>query len=271
MIIYKTTDEIELIRKSSLLVSDTLAYLAGILRPGMTTLQLDALAEEYIRDHGAIPSFKGYNGFTGTLCTSINDVVVHGIPSDLEVKEGDVVSLDCGVVMHGFHGDSAYSFLVGEVSEDVVRLAEVTKRALYLGIDAAEAGNRIGDIGFAIQQYAEREHGYGIVRELVGHGIGRELHEEPDVPNFGSRGKGIKLQEGLVIAIEPMVNMGSARVAQESDGWTIRTRDKKVSMHFEHTIAVRRGKADVLSGFEVIEQAELKNENLYKSKEQITH
>lgn len=271
MIIYKTTDEIELIRKSSLLVSDTLAHLASIIKPGMTTLQLDAIAEEFIRDNGAIPTFKGYNGFTGTLCTSVNDVVVHGIPSGQIIKDGDVVSLDCGVYMNGFHGDSAYSFLLGEVSEEVVKLAEVTKQSLYKGIEAAEVGNRIGDIGYAVQDFAERVNGYGIVRELVGHGIGRDLHEQPDVPNFGARGKGIKLQEGLVIAIEPMVNMGTARVVQENDGWTIRTKDKKVSMHFEHTIAVKKGKADLLSSFDPIEQAELNNSNLYKSKEKVAH
>lgn len=271
MIKYKTNDEIELIRKSSLLVSKTLAYLAGLIKPGITTLQLDAMAEEFIRDHGAIPTFKGYNGFTGTLCTSINDVVVHGIPSGQLIQNGDVVSLDCGVFMNGFHGDSAYSFLVGEVSEAVAKLSEITKEALQQGINVAVAGNRIGDIGYAIQHFAETTHGYGIVRELVGHGIGKDLHEEPEVPNFGSRGKGIKLQEGLVIAIEPMVNMGTYKVVQERDGWTIKTKDGKPSMHYEHTLAVRSGKADVLSDFEIIEEAEKKNINLYKAVEKAVH
>lgn len=271
MILYKTHDEIELIRESSLLVSKTLAHLASILKPGITTLELDAIAEEFIRDHGAVPTFKGYNGFTGTLCTSVNDVVVHGIPSKSKViADGDVVSLDCGVFMNGYHGDSAYSFLVGEVSEDVITLAEITKQALYKGIEKAVAGNRIGDIGFAIQDFAERLHGYGIVRELVGHGIGKDLHEEPEVPNFGSRGKGVKMQEGLVIAIEPMVNMGTAKVVQENDGWTIRTKDNKVSMHFEHTVAVKIGKAEILSSFEPIEEAEKQNSNLYTVREKAT-
>lgn len=271
MIYYKTKDEIELIRKSSLLVSDTLAYVGSLIKPGITTLELDKKAEEFIRDNGAIPAFKGYKSkskgiddFPASLCISLNDVVVHGIPSKAEMQENDVVSVDCGVLKNGFYGDSAYTFLMGGASLDVVNLARVTKESLYRGIEMAIAGNRVGDISHAVQSFCEQHHGYGVVRELVGHGLGRSLHEEPEVPNFGMRGRGPKLQEGLVIAIEPMINMGTKNVLQDDDGWTIRTKDNKPSAHFEHTIAVKKGPADILSSFEQIEQAERNNKNLYQ-------
>ncbi len=269
MIYYKTKDEVELIRKSSLLVSDTLALIAGMIKPGITTLELDKKAEEFIRDNGAKPSFLGYRGFPNTLCISVNDMVVHGIPSKNEIKEGDVVSVDCGVYKNGFHGDSAFTFLIGEVTLDAVNLARVTKECVFKGIEMAVPGNRIGDISYAIQNYAEQYHGYGVVRELVGHGLGKSLHEEPEVPNFGSRGKGPKLQEGLVIAIEPMINLGTKNVVQENDGWTIRTKDKKISCHFEHTIAITTGVADILSNFDNIEKAVRSNKNLYQEKETV--
>jgi methionyl aminopeptidase len=278
MIYYKTNDEIELIRISSLLVSETLAYAASLIRPGLTTLALDMKAEEFIRDNGAVPAFKGYKSktrgvadFPAALCISLNDVIVHGIPSKKEIKEGDVVSLDCGVLKNGFFGDSAYSFLVGYQKPEVVKLSEITKEALQRGIDAAQAGNRIGDISHAIQSFCETQHGYGIVRELVGHGVGRSLHEDPEVPNFGTKGRGPKLLEGLVIAIEPMVNLGTKQVIQDRDGWTIRTRDGKPSMHYEHTIVIRKEAAEVLSSFKPILKAEQQNNNLYKEKEFATH
>ncbi|MEM9022230.1 MAG: type I methionyl aminopeptidase [Bacteroidota bacterium] len=253
MIYYKTDEEVELVRESSLLVSKTLAKLAGMIRPGVTTLELDQVAEAYIRDHQGVPGFKDYNGFPNTLCVSRNAEVVHGIPSDQPLVDGDVVSIDCGVLKNGFYGDSAYTFEVGEVKEEVRELLRVTKECLYRGIDAAVAGNRIGDIGFAVQQHAEA-HGFGVVRELVGHGLGKNLHESPEVPNYGKRGRGQKLQEGLVIAIEPMINLGGRAVRQAKDGWTILTRDGLPSAHFEHDIVVRKGKAEVLSTFEFIEE-----------------
>lgn len=269
MIYYKTQDEIALIRKSSLLVSDTLAMIAGIIKPGVTTEWLDQQAESFIREHGGKPSFKGYKGYKHTLCVSVNDQVVHGIPSSREIKEGDVVSVDCGVFMNGFHGDSAFTFLIGEVGKEAVNLARVTRNSVLKGIEMAVAGNRIGDISYAIQHYAEQINGYGVVRELVGHGIGKQLHEEPEVPNFGARGKGPKMQEGMTIAIEPMINLGTKNVIQEDDGWTIRTRDGKVSCHFEHTVAVMKGKADILSSFDQIDAAVAGNKNLYQEKETV--
>ncbi|MBC8174002.1 MAG: type I methionyl aminopeptidase [Chitinophagales bacterium] len=278
MIIYKTNDEVELIRISSLLVSETLALVASVIKPGMTTLMLDKIADEYIMDNGAIPAFKGYKSktkgirdFPCSLCISVNEVVVHGIPSKREIIDGDVISVDCGVLKNGFFGDSAYSFLVGEQNMEVVRLAKITKAALQRAIDTAQVGNRIGDISFAIQNYTEYENGYGVVRELVGHGIGKNLHEEPEVPNCGTRGRGPKLLEGLVIAVEPMINLGTKNVVQENDGWTIRTKDYKPSVHFEHTIAIKRSGPDVLSSFEPIEKAESQNINLYKVKDLVTH
>lgn len=258
MIYLKTDEEIELIRESSLLVGKTLAIVGKAIRPGLKTIELDRLAEEFIRDNGAVPAFKGYNGFPYTLCVSVNDKVVHGFPGKTELKDGDIVSVDCGTLKDGFYGDSAYTFTVGEVREEILLLLKRTKESLYLGIEAAVAGHRVGDIGSAVQQYVE-SFGYSVVRDLVGHGVGRSLHEKPEVPNFGKKGDGVKLKEGLVIAIEPMINLGSRHVIQESDGWTIRTADRKPSAHFEHTIAVRKDKADVLSTFELIE----KENNIY--------
>lgn len=252
MIYFKTDEEIELQRESSLLVGKTLAEVAKHLQPGVQTAALDKIAETFIRDHQAVPGFKGYGGFPGTLCISINDQVVHGIPGKQTLSEGDIVSIDCGVLKNGFYGDSAYTFAIGQISEAVAALMEHTKASLYKGIEQAVDGNRVGDIGFAIQSYIE-PLGYGIVRELVGHGVGKKLHEKPEVPNYGRRGNGIKLRTGMVIAIEPMINLGGRAVTQEADGWTIRTSDRMPSAHFEHTLAIRHGRADVLSSFEEIE------------------
>lgn len=254
MIYLKTEEEIELIRLSSLLVGKTLAQVAPLVKPGVTTLELDRIAEEFIRDNGGVPSFKNYNGFPNTLCASLNEAVVHGIPNNKPLKNGDIISLDCGVFMNGFHGDVAYTFEVGEVNDEIKQLLKTTKESLELGIAAAVAGNRIGDIGYAIQTHAE-SRGYGVVRELVGHGLGRDLHEAPEVPNYGKRGSGMILKEGLVIAIEPMINLKSKGVRQDKDGWTIITSDNKPSAHFEHDVVVRKGKAEVLSTHEYIEEA----------------
>lgn len=253
MITYKSAEEIELIRESSLLVGKALAEVAKIIRPGITPLELDRRAEEFIRDSNAIPAFKGYGDFPNTLCISLNDVVVHGIPSSKALIDGDIVSVDCGVLKNGYYGDSAYTFEIGEVPAAIKQLLKVTKESLYKGIEKAIDGMRIGDVGFAVQEHAEK-FGYGVVREMVGHGIGKNLHEKPEVPNYGKRGSGIKLIEGLVIAIEPMINLGKAPIFQDNDGWTIRTKDGKVSAHFEHTIAVKKGKADILSSFEFVEE-----------------
>ena len=253
MIYYKTEEEIELVRKSSLLVAKTHAEIAGLIKPGITTLALDKIAEEFIRDNGGIPAFKGYGGFPNTLCMSPNDQVVHGMPNDKFLENGEILSVDCGVVMNGYYGDSAFTYEVGEVDAETKQLLKVTKESLYKGIEQAVAGNRIGDIGYAVQQHAE-SFGYGVVRELVGHGVGKNLHESPEVPNHGRRGKGVMLKEGLVIAIEPMINMGTKRILQHNDGWTITTFDNKPSAHFEHTIVVRKGKAEILSSFEEIEK-----------------
>lgn len=256
-IYYKTDEEIELIRQSSLLVGKTLAEVAKLIQPGVTTQSLDKMAEEFILDNGAKPGFKGLYGCPSTLLCSVNDAVVHGLPTDKPLKNGDIVSVDCGVFMNGFYGDVAYTFEVGEVIPEVKKLLEVTKECLKKAIEQAVAGNRIGDIGYAVQNLAQ-ENGYGVVRELVGHGLGRELHEEPQVPNFGKRGNGIMLKEGMVIAIEPMINMGRKEVKEAGDGWTILTVDGSVSAHFEHDVAIRKGKADVLSSHEMIEEV-LKN------------
>ena len=263
MIYYKTDEEIELIRKNCLLVCEVLTYVGTALRPGVTGAEIDQKAEEIIRDHKAEPGFKGYRGFPATLCVSVNNNVVHGIPTKDQVfKEGDIVSVDCGVFMNGYFGDAAYTFAIGDVGEEVMKLLRVTNASLYKGIDAAQVGGRLGDIGYAVQHYCERQHGYQVVRELVGHGLGRELHEEPQVPNFGKRGRGNKLKEGLVIAIEPMVNMGRKEVVQAKDGWTISTKDKLPSAHFEHTIALRKGQPDILSDHAGIEVAVRENANL---------
>jgi len=253
MIYYKTEEEIELVRKSSLLVAKTHAEIAGLIKPGITTLALDKIAEEFIRDNVGIPAFKGYGGFPNTLCMSPNEQVVHGIPNDSVLEDGEILSVDCGVVMNGYYGDSAFTYEVGDVDTEIKQLLKVTKESLYKGIEQAVAGNRIGDIGYAVQQHAER-FGYGVVRELVGHGLGANLHESPEVPNYGRRGRGVMLKEGLIIAIEPMINMGTKRIKQHNDGWTITTSDNKPSAHFEHTIVVRRGKAEILSSFEEIEK-----------------
>ncbi len=252
MIKYKTREEIELIRESALLVSKTLGYLAHHIKPGVTTVFLDRLAEEYIRDHKAIPGFKGLYDFPNTLCTSVNEQVVHGIPNGRPLEDGDIVSIDCGVVKNGYYGDHAYTFSVGDVSEEVKNLLKITRESLYLGIEKAVSGNRIGDISYTIQHHTER-HGYGVVRELVGHGLGKALHEAPEVPNFGKQGKGTLIKNGLVIAIEPMINMGTRKVKQLSDGWTIVTADGKPSAHFEHDIAIVNGRPEILSTFDYIE------------------
>ncbi len=263
MIYYKTTAEVELMRESALLVSKTLATVARALKPGITTLEIDALAEKFIAENNAKPSFKNYKGFPFTCCISVNDAVVHGFPNDVALKEGDIVSVDVGVYKNGFHGDSAYTFAIGAINEDVQRLMRVTKQSLYLGIEKAVAGNRVGDISFAIQEFAERKHKYGVVRELVGHGLGKSLHEDPQVPNYGKRGSGAKLHDGLVIAIEPMINMGVKEVWYEEDGWTVKTKDGKPAAHYEHTVCIRRGKADILSSFEEIELEEKNNPHLF--------
>jgi methionyl aminopeptidase len=259
MVYLKTEEEIELLRESSLLVGKTLAEVAKHIKPGATTLELDKIAEVFIKDHEAVPSFKGYNGFPNSLCISVNEQVVHGIPGKEALKEGDIISIDCGVYKNGFHGDSAYTFTIGEVKPEVQKLLDVTKDCLAKGIEMAIVGKRIGDIGFAIQEHAEK-NGFSVVRELVGHGLGRNLHEGPEVPNYGRRGHGMKLMEGLVLAIEPMINMGRKEVTQGKDGWTIFTSDKKPSAHFEHDVVIRKGKAEVLSTFEYIEEV-LKNKN----------
>lgn len=253
MVYLKTEEEIDLIRESSLLVGKTLAEVAKMVTPGVSPLELDRRAEEFIMDNGAVPGFKGYNGFPNTLCTSVNNQVVHGIPNANALRDGDIISVDCGVVMNGFYGDVAYTFEVGEVSEEIHQLLETTKECLRLGIEAATAGNRIGDIGYAVQQHAEA-NGYGVVRELVGHGLGKNLHEGPEVPNYGRRGAGPKLKEGLVLAIEPMINLGKRNVKQDADGWTIVTADGLVSAHFEHDIVVRKDGAEVLSTHKWIEE-----------------
>lgn len=250
---YKTKEEIELIRVSSLLVGKALAEVAKVIKPGITTLSLDKVAEEFIMDNNALPAFKGYSGFPNTLCISVNSQVVHGIPGSYVLKEGDIISVDCGVLKNKYFGDSAYTFTIGEVKPEVLNLLKVTKESLYKAIEKAVVGNRIGDVSEAVQAHAEI-NGYSIVRELVGHGIGQNLHEAPEVPNYGKKGSGLKLQEGLVIAIEPMVNLGKKAIIQENDGWTIRTADNLASAHFEHTIAIGKDKADILSSFEYIEE-----------------
>ncbi|MFA8449496.1 MAG: type I methionyl aminopeptidase [Bacteroidales bacterium] len=259
MIILKTDEEIELLRESALLVSKTLAEVARHIKPGVSTGELDTIAETFIRDHNAEPGFKGYGGFPGTLCVSVNDEVVHGIPGRRILNDGDIISVDCGVLMNGFYGDSAYTFPVGQVEEKILKLLDRTKKSLYKGIEHAVVGRRLGDIGYAIQSYVE-SFGYGVVRDLVGHGLGRNLHEDPQVPNYGRKGKGTKLEDGMVIAIEPMVNLRSKNVTQDEDGWTIRTADSLPSAHFEHDVAIRNGKADILSSFDLIEEVLGKNQ-----------
>ncbi len=255
MVFYKTDEEIEKIRASCLLVCKALTEVAKALKPGVTGLELDAIAEQLIRDAGAVPGFKGYNGFPATLCISRNECVVHGIPDDQPFVEGEIASIDCGVLMNGYFGDAAYTFALAPVKEEILHLLVDTKISLRKAIEQAQVGKRLGDIGYAVQTYCEREHSYGVVRELVGHGIGRNLHESPEVPNYGKRGRGLKLQKGLVIAIEPMINLGRKGVKQAADGWTIVTKDAKPSAHYEHTVAISNGHADVLSDHGPIEEA----------------
>ncbi len=253
MVLAKTEEEIEILRLNNELVSKALAEVAKLIHPGVTTLELDKRAEEFIRDNGAKPGFLGYNGYPNTLCTSVNSAVVHGIPKSVALKDGDIVSVDCGTFMHGFYGDSAYTFTIGEVSPEVQRLIKVTRECLDLGIDKAVDGLRVGDISNAVQHHAE-SNGYSVVRELVGHGLGRNMHEKPEVPNYGTRGNGLKLISGMVICIEPMINMGGKEVIQERDGWTIRTADGKPSAHFELAVVIRKGKAERLSTFKYIDE-----------------
>jgi len=263
MIYYKTKAEVELARESCLLVSQTLTETAKILKPGITSLFLDRFIGNYIRDQGAVPSFLNYNGFPFNSCISINDVVVHGFANDKELKDGDIISIDIGVFKNGFHGDHAYTFAIGDPGAAVAQLIRVTKESLHKGIDKAVAGNRVGDISFAIQEHTERKYGYGVVRELVGHGLGRKLHEEPQVPNYGRRGSGIKMKEGLILAIEPMINLGKRDIYTEDDGWTVRTLDHSVSVHFEHDVCIQKNKADILSDYSPIEAAERNNPALF--------
>lgn len=249
-------------RHSCLLVGKTHAVIAAELKPGMTSMQVNTLAEEFIRDNGGIPSFKNYNGFKYATCISVNNAVVHGFPSDIPLKEGDIISLDIGIFKNGFHGDSAYTYAIGEISDEVKQLLRVTKESLYLGIEKARVGNRIGDIAFAVQEHTEKKHGYGVVRDLVGHGLGRKLHEDPQVPNYGKRGTKEKLKEGMVLAIEPMINMGVKEVLHLKDGWTVLTKDGKPSAHFEHDVHITKAGPDILTSFEEIESAEKANINL---------
>ncbi len=254
MIILKTREEIELMRLSAQVVSRTLGLMAEMVAPGVTPRQLDIRAEEFIRDLGAVPGFKGQYGYKYTLCTSVNDQVVHGIPDDRPLEEGDIISVDCGAILNGYYGDHAYTFCVGNVSNEVRQLVDVTKESLYLGIEQMQAGNRVEDIGHAIQSYTEG-YGYGVVRELVGHGLGKSLHEDPQVPNYGKRGRGSLMKDGLVLAIEPMINMGTRNIRQLKDGWTIVTADGKPSAHFEHDVAIIDGKPEILSTFKFVEEA----------------
>ncbi|MBI2729227.1 MAG: type I methionyl aminopeptidase [Sphingobacteriales bacterium] len=265
MLYHKTNAEIELMRESALLVGKTIAEVAKAIKPGVTTKELDTIAEKFIAANKAVPSFKNYKGYPFATCISVNDAVVHGFPNDIPLKEGDIVSVDVGVYKNGFHGDSAYTFAIGSPGEEVLQLLKATKESLYKGIEKATAGSRVGDIAFAIQDHTEKKRGYGVVRELVGHGLGRSLHEDPQVPNFGKRGSGAKLKEGLTIAIEPMVNLGVKEVTYDEDGWTVRTKDRKVSAHYEHNVCIKKGKADILSSFAEIEKAEKENTALNSS------
>ncbi len=253
MIYCKNDEEVELIKKSADILGRTHAEVAKNIKPGVTTSELDKIAYNFIIQNGGKPSFKGYKGYPSSLCISVNEVVVHGMPGEYKLQEGDIVSIDCGVYLNGFHSDSAYTYPVGQISEENRKLLEVTKESLYMGIHQAVSGNRTGDIGHAVQSFVEKD-GYSVVRELVGHGVGKSLHEEPEVPNYGKKGSGVRLQEGMVLAIEPMVNRGKKSVFQENDGWTIRTVDRKPSAHFEHTVVVRKGKAEILTTFKYIEE-----------------
>jgi methionyl aminopeptidase len=263
MIHYKNEEEIELMRESALLVSKTLSEVAKILKPGMSTISIDLFIGGFLKDHKAVPSFLNYHGYPFNSCISVNDVVVHGFPGKYELKEGDIVSVDVGVYKNGFHGDHAYTFIIGNATDELIQLVRVTKESLYKGIEKAVAGNRVGEISYAIQEHTEKKHGYGVVRELVGHGLGKSMHEDPQVPNYGKRGDGKVMKEGLVVAIEPMINLGKRDVFTESDGWTVRTTDGKPSVHFEHDVCIRKNKADILSNYAPIEAAEKANTNLF--------
>lgn len=263
---YYSDEEVEIQRESASLVSKTLAYLASEIKEGMSTMKMDEMAEVFIRDHGGVPSFKGYgepgNAFPASLCISVNDAVVHGFPSSYEVKPGDVLSIDCGIYKNGFHGDHAYTFIVGDAPEEIKLLVERTKASLYAGIEQAIVGNRTGDIGYAVEQATFKKYNYGVVRELVGHGVGRNLHEDPQVPNYGRRGSGKRLIENMILAIEPMINLGTRHVFTDQDGWTIRTTDGKPSVHFEHNVCVKKEQPIILSDYSIIELAEKNNSNL---------
>ena len=263
MIHYKNAHEIELMRESALLVSKTLSEVAKIVKPGITTIVLDVFIGDFLKDNKATPSFLNFHGYPFNSCISVNEVVVHGFPGKYELKEGDIVSIDVGAYKNGFHGDHAYTFIIGEAKPEVVQLVKVTKESLFKGIEKAVAGNRIGDISYAIQEHTEKKNGYGVVRELVGHGLGQSMHEDPQVPNYGKRGSGPVMKEGLVIAIEPMINLGRKEVYTDDDGWTVRTKDGKPSVHFEHDVCVMKNKADILSDYAPIEAAEKTNINLF--------
>ncbi|MDA3781502.1 MAG: type I methionyl aminopeptidase [Bacteroidales bacterium] len=259
MLIVKSESEIEILRKNNILVSKTLGELAKIIKPGVSTLKLDKIAEEFIRDNGAIPGFLGFGGFPNSLCTSVNDEVVHGIPSKYELKDGDIISIDCGTILDGYYGDSAYTFQVGNVKPEYLKLLKVTKESLQKGIENAIVGMRVGDIGYAVQKHAENNN-YSVVRELVGHGLGKEMHEAPEIPNYGRKGRGLKLKNGLVICIEPMINFGEKYIKQDKDGWTIRTNDGKPSAHFEKAVVIRNDRAEALTTYKYIEEV-LNNKN----------
>ena len=265
MMIHKTEAEIVYMKESAMLVSKALTEVANVLKPGKTTLQIDQLCAEFVKDHKAIPSFYNYRGYPHNVCASVNDVVVHGFPNNNPLQDGDIVSIDMGVILNGWHGDHAYTFILGEVSTEILQLVGVTKESLYKGIEKAIINNRVGDISYAIQEHTEKKQGYGVVRELVGHGLGKSLHEDPQVPNYGKRGEGPKMKENLVLAIEPMINLGSKEVYTDEDGWTVKTRDKKVSVHFEHNVCVKRNQALILSDYSIIEAAEKANSNLNTS------
>jgi methionyl aminopeptidase len=271
MIHYKTPAEIELMRESALLVSRTLTEVAKVLKPGVSSLHLDKLIAEFIRDNGGTPSFLNYRGYPFSSCISVNDVVVHGFPNEQALREGDIISVDIGVVKNGYHGDHAYTFAVGDPGAEISQLIRVTKESLYKGIEKAVAGGRVGDISYAIQEHTEKKYGYGVVRELVGHGLGKQLHEDPQVPNYGRRGSGAKLKEGLVLAIEPMINLGKRDIYTEPDGWTVRTSDRQPSVHFEHDVHVQKNKPDILSDYSIIEAAERANPNLYTEQAVVSH
>jgi len=265
MSLYKTNEEVEIQRESCLMVNATITEVAKILKPGITTLSLDTMAETFIRDNGGIPSCKGYHGFPYSLCISVNEQIVHGFPGSYILKEGDIITIDTVVFKNGFHGDSAYTFIIGETTPEILNLVKVTKESLYIGIQQAVIGNRTGDIGYAIENYTNGQYGYGVIREMVGHGVGREMHEDPMVPNFGKRGSGKKLQENMVLAIEPMITMGSRNIYSLEDGWTIVSEDGSPAVHFEHNVCIKKGKPEILTDFTRIEEAEQQNSNLNSS------